>query len=58
MLIEERQYEIGARLEHTSQKSLRHRARETGILKSSAAKAMKLHRLQPYKVTSSCFATT
>jgi ribosomal protein S25 len=41
VLTEEKLDKIRAKLEHTSQKSLRHLAQETGILKSSAAKAMK-----------------
>jgi hypothetical protein len=43
--------EIGARLEHTPQKSLRCLAQETGISKSSAAKVTKLIKLRPYEMT-------
>jgi hypothetical protein len=41
VLIEEGLDEIGARLEHTPQKTLGRLAQETGISKSSAAKVMK-----------------
>jgi hypothetical protein len=51
VLTKEKLDEIKARLEHTPQKSLRHLAEETGISKSSAAKATKLLKLKPYKVT-------
>jgi biotin operon repressor len=51
VLTKEKLDEIGARLEHTSQKSLRCLAQQTGISKSSVAKAMKLLKLQLYKVT-------
>jgi hypothetical protein len=43
--------EIRARLEVTPQKSLRRLAQETGISKSSAATATKLHKRGPYKAT-------
>jgi hypothetical protein len=51
VLTKEKLDEIKARLEHTPQKSLRHLAEETGISKSSAAKATKLLKLKPYKAT-------
>jgi hypothetical protein len=41
VLTEEELDEIRTRLDHTSQKSLRHLAQETDISKSSAAKAKK-----------------
>jgi hypothetical protein len=41
VITEEKVDKIRARLEHTPQKSLRHLAQETGILKSSSAKVMK-----------------
>jgi hypothetical protein len=44
-------YEIGAGLEHMSQKSLRCLLQDMAILKSSAARVMKLLRFQPYEVT-------
>jgi hypothetical protein len=49
VLTEEKLGEVGARLEHTPQKSLGRLAQETGISISSAAKAMKLLTFRPYK---------
>jgi hypothetical protein len=51
VLTEEKLDEVGARLQDTPQKSLRRLAQETGISKSSAAKATKLHELRPSKAT-------
>jgi hypothetical protein len=51
VLTEEKLDGTGAGLEHTPQKSLRRLAQETGISKSSRAKATKLLQLRPYKAT-------
>jgi hypothetical protein len=42
--------DIGARLEHTPRKSLKHLAK-TGVSKSSARKATQLLQLRPYQTT-------
>jgi len=51
VLTEKKLDEIGARLEHTPWKSLRHLAQETGVSKSSARTATKLLKLKPFKET-------
>lgn len=51
VLTEEKLDEVGARLEHTPQKSLRRLAQEVNISKSAAFVATKLLKLKPYKVT-------
>jgi hypothetical protein len=51
VLTEEKLYEMGDRLEHIAQKSLRHLLQETCVSKSSAAKVTKLLKLRPCKVT-------
>jgi hypothetical protein len=43
--------DIGARLEHTSRKSPKRPAQETGVSKSSARRATQLLKLRPYKTT-------
>jgi transposase len=50
-LPEEKLDEIGARLEHTPRKSLKHLAQETGVSKCSARIATQLLKLRPYKTT-------
>jgi biotin operon repressor len=49
VLTEERLGDIGARLEHTPRKSLKHLAPEIGVSKSSARTAMQMLKLRPYK---------
>jgi hypothetical protein len=51
LLIEEMLDNIGARLEHTSKKSLKCLAHETGVSKSSARMATQLLELALYKTT-------
>jgi hypothetical protein len=51
VLTEENLDDIGARLEHTPRKSLKHLAEETGVSKSSGKTATKLLKLRPYKTT-------
>jgi DNA-binding transcriptional MocR family regulator len=51
VLTEEKLDEIGTRLQHTPLKSLRRLAQETGISKSSAARATKQLKLRPYQAT-------
>jgi hypothetical protein len=51
VLTTEKLDEIGARLKHTPQKSLRCLAQKTGLTKASAATAIKLLKLKPYKMT-------
>jgi hypothetical protein len=43
--------DIGVRLEHTTRKSLKCLAQETGVSKSSARRAIQLPKLRPYKTT-------
>ena len=50
VLTEEKLDEIGERLEHTPQKSLKRLAQETGVAQSSARNATKLLNLKPYKI--------
>jgi hypothetical protein len=59
MLTEETLVDIGARLEHTSGKSLKRLAEETGVSKCSARMATRLLKLRPYKTTviHACLAT-
>jgi hypothetical protein len=51
VLTEEKLYDIGARLEHTPRKSLKHLAQGTEKSKSSAKMATQLLKLRPYKTT-------
>jgi hypothetical protein len=51
VLTEEKLDDIGARLEHTARQSLKCRAQETGVSKSSARTATQLLNLRPYKTT-------
>jgi transposase len=51
VLTEEKLDDIGARLEHTPTKSLKHLAQETGVSKSSARTAIQLLKVRPYKAT-------
>jgi transcriptional antiterminator len=51
MLTEEKLDEIGATLEHTPRKSLKHLAQETGVSKSSVRTATQLLKLRPYKTS-------
>ena len=51
VLTEEKLDEVGERLEHTLQKSLRRLAQETEILMTSVRRATKLLKLKPYKLT-------
>jgi hypothetical protein len=51
VLTEEKSDDIGARLEHTPRKSLKHLAQRTGVLKSSARMATQFLKLRPYKTT-------
>jgi hypothetical protein len=50
MLTEKLDY-IGARLEHTRRKSLKHLAQETAVSASSARTATQLLKLRPYNAT-------
>jgi thioesterase domain-containing protein len=43
--------DIGARLQHTTKKSLKRLAQETGVSNSSAGRATQLLKLRPYKTT-------
>jgi hypothetical protein len=58
LLTEEKLNEIGARLQHTPQKSLRCLTQEPSISKSVIALSTKLLKLHQYKATNSCLATT
>ena len=49
-LTEETLDEIGDRLEHTLQKSLKRLLQETGVSVSSVQRATKLLKLKPYKI--------
>jgi hypothetical protein len=49
VLAEEKLDDIGARLEHTPEKSLKLQAQETGVSKSSARMPTQLLMLRPYK---------
>jgi hypothetical protein len=49
VLSEEKLKDLGARLEHTPRKSLKHLAQETGVSKSSARRETQLLKLRPYK---------
>jgi response regulator of citrate/malate metabolism len=51
VLTKEKLDDIGARLEHTPRKSLKHLAQDTGVSKSSARRARELLWLRPYKTT-------
>jgi hypothetical protein len=51
VLIEEKLYDKGARLEHTPRKPLKHLAQETAVSKSSARVATQLPQLRLYKTT-------
>jgi hypothetical protein len=51
VLIEEKLGDVGARLEHTPRKSLKHLAQETGVSKCSARRTTQLLKLRPYKTT-------
>jgi hypothetical protein len=51
VLTEEKLDDVGARLEHTPRKSLKHLAQETGLSKSSAWRAAHLLKLRPYETT-------
>jgi hypothetical protein len=48
---EEKLYDIGARLEHTPRKSLKHLTEWTGVSKSSARRTTQLLKLRSYKAT-------
>jgi hypothetical protein len=48
---EEKLDDIGASLEHTPRKSLKHLAQETRVSKSSTRTATELLKLRPYKTT-------
>jgi transposase len=52
LLTEEKLDDIGARLEHTTRKSLKCLAQETGVSKSSARTATQLLKPRLYKTTS------
>jgi hypothetical protein len=54
VLTEEKLDDIGARLEHTPRKSLKHLAQETAVSKSSAGTAAQLLKPRPYKTTVIC----
>jgi hypothetical protein len=51
VLTEEKQDDVGTRLEHTPRKSLKRLAQETGVSKSRARTATQLLKLRPYKTT-------
>jgi hypothetical protein len=51
VLTEEKLDDVGARLENTPRKSLKHLAQMTGVSKSSARMATQLLKLRPYKTT-------
>jgi hypothetical protein len=51
VLTEEKLGDIGARLEHTPRKPLKHLAQKTGVSKSSARRVTQLLKLRPYKTT-------
>jgi DNA-binding MurR/RpiR family transcriptional regulator len=51
MLSEEKLDDIGARLEHTPRKSLKHLAQETGVSESSVGRVTQLLKFRPYKTT-------
>jgi hypothetical protein len=51
VLTEKKLDDRGARFEHTSRKSLKRLAQETGVLKSSARTATQFLKLKPYKTT-------
>jgi hypothetical protein len=51
VLTEEKLDNIGARLEHTPKKLLKHLAQETGVSESSARRATQFQKLRPYKGT-------
>ena len=50
VLTEETLVEIGERLEHTPQKSLKRSSHETGVFVSSVQRTTKLLKLKPYKI--------
>jgi transposase len=50
VLTDEKLDDIGARLEHTSRKSLKHLAQETGVPNSSTEVATQLLKLRSYKM--------
>jgi hypothetical protein len=51
VLTEEKLDDIGGTCEHTSRKSLKRLAQETGVSKSSARTVPQLLKLRPYKTT-------
>ena len=50
VLKEETLYDIGERLEHATQKSLKHLSHETGVSVSSVQRATKLLKMKSYKI--------
>jgi hypothetical protein len=51
MFTEEKEDEVGVRLEYSPQKLLRYLVQETDIAKSSTAEVTKLLKFKPYKMS-------